>query len=746
MPKTTTHPSSNSSPVSPKKQKELPTLDLPIGEEILDEEMKFAEMDLPQIDYPEIENYSDEDLKWSMTTNVWKEIQQALDEDARLDYLAERIVKDWKEHPFSKLLSYIQERAEKVDRNALFDEGESEVVTKTNEPLVLALVERLLWNIGRKHSLPDSERAELLSYRYEKIKDQKNPMEIVQAFYPKLEQEPISQAKKLEILTKVSILMMILPVPKIDEFIERNIFIDKMLQWANFKTAVDYTLANTLQFEIKNHGLSYNHRTEAFVAFLENAKKHIKNKPISAKETVWWDQNELDVLMLYQRRYETIQKWLTAMQKLGATNEQLYAAYVDLSSAKVHNLHFEAATKLRWNNYEYFCSFDSLPGQESARLETYLFLLKHRKNLPEYLQPDPSILKPNLYPSYLITELRKLGVSIKEMRDVGVTADVLYIWSFSVKNMLEYWITIKEMVDEWINPEEIAKHWINYSKQLEAGITLEEMYGKWVSLSDMYEAGIDTKTMEEELFSAYPTAVIEYIRNQFDGVGYAERKYGSFSRRIKTRVESPSEMVAQERSDFGREYVKELEKLKQIKILAWDGYLEWRALILGNMNLTMLRPRQIDSKRKSDVSDDAYSRINWMEHFDKIAKKRNKKLFRDAKEFMNVIDLYVPWKKAVLKLNIFAILLWLKIEWNFEYHDDYHAYMTWTAKDKNYYAIWTSANDAILFNEQKADIIPWNQINLEWSSIGAICYTDETTNKSTLDNYSVAMSWGDMNH
>jgi len=84
--------------------------------------------------------------------------------------------------------------------------------------------------VGRKYKIPQREKDDLISYRYSQTKDQKNPMEIVQAFYPKLEQEAMSQTKKLEILTKVSILMMILPVPKVDEFIERNIFIDKMLQ------------------------------------------------------------------------------------------------------------------------------------------------------------------------------------------------------------------------------------------------------------------------------------------------------------------------------------------------------------------------------------------------------------------------------------------------------------------------------------------------------------------------------------
>jgi hypothetical protein len=63
-------------------QNDLSLLELPTGEEILDEEMKQVETNSQNSEYEEIENYSVEEFKWSMTATIWKEIQQALDEDA----------------------------------------------------------------------------------------------------------------------------------------------------------------------------------------------------------------------------------------------------------------------------------------------------------------------------------------------------------------------------------------------------------------------------------------------------------------------------------------------------------------------------------------------------------------------------------------------------------------------------------------------------------------------------------------
>ncbi len=650
MPKTTTHPSSNSSPVSPKKQKELPTLDLPIGEEILDEEMKFAEMDLPQIDYPEIENYSDEDLKWSMTTNVWKEIQQALDEDARLDYLAERIVKDWKEHPFSKLLSHIQERAEKVDRNALFDEGGSEVVTKTNEPLVLALVERLLWNIGRKHSLPDSERAELLSYRFEKIKDQKNPMEIVQAFYPKLEQEAMSQTKKLEILTKVSILMMILPVPKVDEFIERNIFIDKMLQWADFKTTVDYTLESSLQFEIKNHGINYNYRIEEFINFLENAKNLVINKPRWVKwvkEAVFSvaEWRGPSVLSNYQWRYKQVGSVLRKMQTLGASDREIYVAYALCSRLYMHS----AVSKQRRHsgNYTYLSEFESLPLSTLNPKSTFFFLLRNYKEIPRI------IVNFNEY--NIVRELRRMGVSIQEIREkTNVGAQILLDWFVGMNEMFKAWITLKEMVDEWIKPQQLHKLWTTYQHQIEEGITLEEMYNKGVTLRELFEGWVSRERIESELFTSYPTKVIESLRKECNNTDTMGKMIAYGDENFKEAQDITNKM-----------YFEELEKLKKIKFQPhiynnWEQFIHSTndALIVWGKTFYVFKPQ----KQKDDI--DAPGAMNDQRFIkwtivEKVVKRSWMHLFKSSQEATEFIREHIPGSTDRAKMTNFLKLLWV---------------------------------------------------------------------------------------
>ncbi len=186
----------------------------------------------------------------------------------------------------------------------------------------------------------------------------------------------------------------------------------------DFKTAADYTLESSLQFEIKNHGINYNYRIEEFVNFLENVKKRIQNRPTTVKETIWWDQDELDIFPNYKQRYEAMQKRLISMKEIGATDNQLYTAYLYLSGVVFHKFHLNGKA-LQGDDYDYLRSLKMLANNKDACKETFLFFLKHRKVLPDHI-------KPNLHSYYAIDKLRKLGVTIKEMRKAGVTADVLH--------------------------------------------------------------------------------------------------------------------------------------------------------------------------------------------------------------------------------------------------------------------------------------------------------------------------------
>ncbi len=71
-----------------------------------------------------------------------------------------------------------------------------------------------------------------------------------------------SEAEKIDIIAKLSILMMFLPVPRIDEFVEKNIFIDSILQGDSYSVAIKKTMDIALKFEIKNHGINYNYKLE----------------------------------------------------------------------------------------------------------------------------------------------------------------------------------------------------------------------------------------------------------------------------------------------------------------------------------------------------------------------------------------------------------------------------------------------------------------------------------------------------
>ncbi len=81
-----------------------------------------------------------------------------------------------------------------------------------------------------------------MKYRVEKTATQSDPMEIVETLYPKIAAQPISESKKLDILTKVSILMMFTQVPKTDEFLERHIFLDRLMEGGDLVEIVNDTL------------------------------------------------------------------------------------------------------------------------------------------------------------------------------------------------------------------------------------------------------------------------------------------------------------------------------------------------------------------------------------------------------------------------------------------------------------------------------------------------------------------------
>ncbi len=690
-------------------------IDLPTGEEILDEEMKNSENHDIEYGYPEIQNYSQKELEKTLTNSIWKELRQEIDEDKRLNEITEEVLKERWNLAGRKLLAYVFQKAKRINRNEFSNKGTTKPTEEINHQFALMIVERILWVVGRKYKIPQREKDDLISYRYRQTKDQKNPMEIVQAFYPKLEQEAMSQTKKLEILTKVSILMMILPVPKVDEFIERNIFIDKMLQWADFKTAVDYTLKSSLQFEIKNHGHNYNYRIEEFINFLENAKNLVINKPRWVK----WVKEAIflaaqgpwigpSVLSNYQWRYDATQRRLKAMQELGATDAQLYNAYLYVSHIEIHNLR-KNHRALNENEYWYLSSFDTLPNEDSISKEVNLFRLKHRKNLPDYV-------RPNLHIHLIFKTLKRLEVTLKEMYDAWVSAEVLFSWwrnNFRINELHKSWISVREMLEWWIRPQDIHTGWITYKDQYEAGITLQELYAAWVSLSEMYKGGIHTKVIEEELFSDYPPSFIENLRN-----GSKMYSDGVFIEPVQNDSEFDSlfDSYHQDRSNERMSYIKELEKLKKIKLSPAATSMEIRFLNVDGRKVTLIQDPFIFKQSVQHEVFDSYKVLH--NDLSKLLKKQNLTMCKDTKSFEEFINNNIPWSSFQERLINLARLMHL--DRNGIINDNPEIDPSLRSRF-SHYSLRVTPHQAIIFDSKKHLYVSASTLDLENTKLSALC-------------------------
>lgn len=186
MPKA--HSTSSASSFQDPRDDALPELDLPTGQEILEEELKNQMGSENGYDYPEIEEYTQEELQAVLDEDIGEDLKEEYAQDARLNALAEDILKERIEHPFSELMDHIDERSKKVDWNKLFGETThtpSDIST-SNEQLKAAIIERILGSAGRKYKLSYCVKLPLNEYRGNHNKSHENPLDILEALYPKL--------------------------------------------------------------------------------------------------------------------------------------------------------------------------------------------------------------------------------------------------------------------------------------------------------------------------------------------------------------------------------------------------------------------------------------------------------------------------------------------------------------------------------------------------------------------------------
>ncbi len=120
-------------------------MDLPTGEEILAEEMKLAAIDKTTFDYPEIPQYSDEELKRSLASNLENKFDTQENEEVQLMALASQAFELWSNSKGKyTLLGAILKVSESTNRNSLFDNDNVVPKTSVNEQISLAVIEYLL--------------------------------------------------------------------------------------------------------------------------------------------------------------------------------------------------------------------------------------------------------------------------------------------------------------------------------------------------------------------------------------------------------------------------------------------------------------------------------------------------------------------------------------------------------------------------------------------------------------------------
>ena len=108
----------------------------------------------------------------------------------------------------------------------------------------------------------------------------------------------------------------------LDEFIEKNVFLDAMLQGKMFSETIEETLDFAQPLEMKNTGAIYNYRADDLFKLLYAAKDALGKVPEMLGNNTLTDalkrqraKKNDPVLRTFQEWYETIQKKLTTLKQ-----------------------------------------------------------------------------------------------------------------------------------------------------------------------------------------------------------------------------------------------------------------------------------------------------------------------------------------------------------------------------------------------------------------------------------------------
>lgn len=314
------------------------------------------------------------------------EIQRELSTERHIRQIVDGVLTSWQQNNKPAIIPMIEESVAKSGRDALFsDDLEKSTLNLEDDTLIVATVVDYLLGGKWCYTLTREERYPLLVRRHKMLKEQSNPIDIVTALYPDIVSLKLLPHQKVECITKISILMMILPVPKIDQFIEQHILIEQMLQGSTYSTTINKVLWSVLLLDMKNDGIGYNYRVDLLMDFLMKAKAWLARTPDRAgNNTVTdyfqrlWAKNNAQELSYFRERHDTLQEVMIALKQLWLSDQKLYQSY-SYHTKKF----FESQPDLDGSHYEYFDDLTCLSSSVINHHEHDIYDGAARGKLPQ---------------------------------------------------------------------------------------------------------------------------------------------------------------------------------------------------------------------------------------------------------------------------------------------------------------------------------------------------------------------------
>jgi hypothetical protein len=315
---------------------------------------------IPEAKVPEGDKLNREDVKTSTTTitkHTKSAIVQEMSRERTIHMMLENIYQRNPEDPLAGIKQFVADCHEKTKNvyHELFAEPTptGETILE-NDALARELLNYCLGMRWQEKWFTSSQRTELkqLLFELNSDADETDILTNLMSLMP----ESLHGANKMDLMSKVSILLLFVAnshpekFAKMDEFFEKQVLIDAMVSGKSFSQAIQEILNYAGAFEAKNTGQVYNYRVDNLFQFAHAAQEWLAKIPEflwKTKRTDWLKRQRANknhpALRLFQDRYEMVQKHMFDFSKQWTSPEQNHQLYVLLT--KLYTLQHVAADK-----------------------------------------------------------------------------------------------------------------------------------------------------------------------------------------------------------------------------------------------------------------------------------------------------------------------------------------------------------------------------------------------------------------